>query len=64
MPEPTAANPLEGRKTLVVNLVIAVAAFFPAVQDVVMKNPEATLWAIAGFNTVLRLLTKGKVQLF
>ena len=48
-------------KTLIVNLMIAAAAFFPGVADKV--TPEAMMQLIAVVNIILRFATKGKVEL-
>jgi len=57
-------NALEGRKTLIVNAVIAAASLYPPVGTWVSQNPETVLQIIAGVNILLRLVTKGKVRLW
>lgn len=54
----------EGRKTLVVNAIIALSALYPPVGDFVRANPELVLNGIAALNIVIRFATKGKVRLF
>lgn len=50
-------------KTLWMNLVVAIAAFFPSVQSYIASNPMVTVMAFAGANFVLRLLSKDKLTL-
>lgn len=57
-------SPLEGRKTLIVNAIIALSALYPPVGGWVSENPELVLQILAGVNIALRLITKGKVRLF
>jgi hypothetical protein len=56
--------PLVGKKTLIVNAVIALAALYPPLAEIVSKHPVMTLQAITYANIVLRFLTKGRVSLF
>jgi len=49
-------------KTLWANLILAVVAFFPSVQQLV--SPDLLLQFLAGLNIFLRLVTKDKVVLF
>ena len=48
-------------KTLWVNLIIAVVAFFPSVAE--KLSPEVVMQGMALVNMVLRLVTKDKLQL-
>lgn len=54
---------LDGRKTLIVNAIVALAAFYPPVGEWVQAHPELVLQAIAIINIGLRFATKGKVRL-
>lgn len=56
-------NPLEGRKTLIVNAIIALSALYPPVGNFVQENPQMVLTGLAAVNIVLRFVTKGKVRL-
>ena len=51
-------------KTVLVNLVIALAALYPPVQEWVQAHPEQTLIGITAINAALRYVTKGRVSLF
>lgn len=51
-------------KTIIVNAIIAGSAFIPGVQSFVQAHPDEVLLAIGVANTLLRLVTKGRVQLF
>lgn len=57
-------KPLEGRKTLIVNAIVAASALFPPVAEFVQANPQLVLAVLGGVNLVLRFVTKGKVRLF
>lgn len=57
-------NILEGRKTLIINLLISASALYPPVGEWVSANPELVLQIMAGVNIGLRLITKGKVRLW
>lgn len=48
-------------KTLWVNLIVAVAAFFPGVAE--KLSPEVVLQALAVVNMILRFVTKDKIYL-
>jgi xanthine/uracil permease len=50
-------------KTLWASLVVAVAAFFPSVQALVASNPEIVGTGLALVFGVLRLVTKGKIDI-
>ena len=54
---------LEGRKTLIVNAIVALASLHPTVGAWVQENPEAVLQVFAVINIALRFATKGKVRL-
>lgn len=56
--------PLVGKRTLIVNAIIALAALHPKAQAFVQAHPMAVLQGIGIVNAVLRFLTKGKVTLF
>lgn len=58
------ANLLDGRKTLIVNAIIALAALYPPVGEWVKAHPEIVLQGIALVNIGLRFATKGKVRIF
>ena len=55
-------NPLQS-KTIWVNLLLAVAAFFPSVQTYIAANPEMIPTAFAVLNIILRLVTKTGIQI-
>lgn len=51
-------------KTLIVNLIMALAAlFFPGVGEYVKAHPELVMSVFAGLNIALRFLTKGAIQI-
>lgn len=50
-------------KTLWINLIMAIAAFFPPVQAYVAAHPETLLVAFSVVNIILRLVTKGAIQI-
>jgi hypothetical protein len=50
-------------KTLWVNLVLAIVAFFPVVQEQVALHPEYVGVFFAVVNMLLRVVTKDKLQL-
>jgi hypothetical protein len=50
-------------KTAIVNLVIALSAFYPPVGAWVSANPDAVLQGIAVVNIILRFATKDKVSI-
>ena len=60
-PEP--AVPFYLSKTLIVNAIIAIAAFIPATRDWISANPETTLIAISAIGAALRIITKGRIVL-
>lgn len=51
-------------KTVLVNVIIAAAGFFPGVAAYVSENPEQVLTMIATAGIFLRMVTKNKVRLF
>jgi len=55
-------KPLQS-KTLWLNLMVALIAFFPEVSEAVKSNPEYSMVFFALVNFVLRLVTKGKIEL-
>lgn len=57
-------KPVYLSKTLWMNLVLAIAAFFPVVQVYIAAHPEAVALFFVGVNVVLRLVTKTGVQLY
>ena len=57
-----AKTPLKS-KTLWLNLVIAIIAFFPEISIMVKENPEYSMTFFALVNFALRLITKGKIEL-
>lgn len=50
-------------KTLWMSLLVAVAAFFPAVSKFVAENPQAVLTILSLVFGVLRLVTKGRISI-
>lgn len=60
--EPQAKKPWQS-KTVWLNLILAIAAFFPAAQDHIKENPDIAAMAVALVNVVMRLLVKDKVAL-
>jgi hypothetical protein len=50
-------------KTILVNLILALSAFIPAVHDQLVAHPEYFTYAILVLNIVLRLVTKGAIQI-
>lgn len=48
-------------KTIIANLIVAVVAFFPGVQESV--SPEVVAQALVVINIVLRMVTKDKIGL-
>lgn len=59
-----APKPLAKSKTVIVNAVIAIAALFPPVQAYIAEHPALVLTVISAANVGLRLITKGRIQLF
>lgn len=59
---PTTKSPATS-KTLWVNLIIAVAAFFPVAQTFLSEHPLVLAEAFAVINIGLRLFTKDKLSL-
>ena len=57
------AVPFYLSKTLIVNAVIAIAAFIPSVRDTIAAYPEVTVQVIAVAGIILRLVTSGRVVL-
>ena len=56
------SKPLLKSKTLWVNAIVAIAAFFPSISASV--SPDVLLQVFAGINIVLRLVSKDKVVIF
>lgn len=50
-------------KTILLNAVMAVVAFFPVAQAWVSANPQVFVFGFAAVNFVLRLVTKDKISL-
>lgn len=50
-------------KTIWVNLIMAVAAFFPSVQTYISAHPELIPTAFAVLNILIRLVTKQGVEI-
>ena len=48
-------------KTILANLIVAIVAFFPGLQDSV--SPEIVAQALIVLNIILRLVTKDKIGL-
>lgn len=62
MSEVVAKKPWES-KTIIVNLLIAVAPFVPGADEYLKANPELLTTLFAVVNVILRLVTKGKVEI-
>lgn len=50
-------------KTLYVNLILAIAAFFPSVQQYISSHPEIFTTGFAVLNILLRVVTKSGIQI-
>ncbi len=50
-------------KTVWVNAIVALAAFFPEVQAWIADNPQIFIFAFAAINFALRFITKDKVAI-
>lgn len=50
-------------KTVWSNFIMAGLAFYPPAQQFISANPEIYAMAWAALNTILRLISKGKVEL-
>lgn len=61
-PAPTTKAPWLS-KTLILNLVMAVAAFIPGVGTYIAAHPDIAMSVLAGVNFILRLVTKDKISL-
>jgi hypothetical protein len=48
-------------KTLIMNAIIALAAFYPPAAEFVKTNTEAALMTLGLIGMILRMVTKGKV---
>ncbi len=57
-------KPIYLSKTVWANVILAAAAFIPAVNEYLQANPEILGLGFALVNTLLRLITKDKVELF
>ena len=57
-------KPFFTSKTVLINGVIALAAFYPPVGSWISAHPEATLQGLAVVNVLVRLVTKGKITLY
>lgn len=64
MPDDTSPKPIFESKTAIVNLIIALAPFYPPVQEWVSANPAETLAIIGLLNLALRWITKQRVVLY
>lgn len=62
-PAPAAPKPIFKSKTILLNLIFAIAACFPAVQEQVSAQPMLVVLLISLANGLLRLVTKQKVSL-
>lgn len=62
-PAATTAKPIFKSKTILLNLLFAIAACFPDVQAFVAENPMLITLVITLSNSLLRLVTKQKVTL-
>ena len=65
MPAPatTTAKPVFKSKTILMNLLFAIAACFPAVQEMVSADPMLVVLVISLANGLLRMVTREKVTL-
>jgi hypothetical protein len=50
-------------KTVWMNLIIAIAAFFPPVYGWIVGNPEMVAMIVSALNVGLRLISKDKISL-
>lgn len=50
-------------RTVIVNAIIAAAAFYPPAREYFQANPELTLSAIGAIGVFLRFITRGRVVL-
>lgn len=50
-------------KTVWSNFILAGLAFYPPAHDFIAQNPELYAMLFAVINTILRLISKGKVEL-
>ena len=55
-------NPLQS-KTVWVNAIMAIAAFFPAIQSALQSNPTILIIAFSVINIILRLITKKEITI-
>jgi hypothetical protein len=62
--EPIQPKPIFKSKTIIVNVVIALSALLPPVQQFVQAHPTETLLGLTAINTGLRYITKGRLVLF
>lgn len=60
----TPAKSVAASKTIWINLIIAVVAFFPAAQAWVQQHPTEALVLVNVLNGLVRLVTHGRIQLF
>lgn len=50
-------------KTVLVNLIVAIAAFFPSVQAYISAHPEIFTYGFVIINIALRAITKSQIQI-
>lgn len=50
-------------KTILTNLLVAILAFFPGPAKFVAENPDVFIWGFTALNILLRLVTKGKIEI-
>lgn len=50
-------------KTIWVNIIMAITAFFPPVQAYLVAHPDIFTMIFVGVNMVLRLITKDGIQI-
>ena len=50
-------------KTLWVNLIIALAAFFPSASQWIAGHPDVFVWGFSVLNILLRAITKDKIEI-
>lgn len=51
-------------KTLWLNLILAIAAFFPNISSVVQSHPELTIAGFAIANMIMRVVSKSELTLY
>lgn len=57
------SKPTWQSKAIWANLIIAVAAFFPEVQKLIVEEPTIMIALFAGVNIILRYVSKGSITI-